>query len=262
MLNPLSLNEDIAFSPKLAITEKENTNKNSGKWQLMLGGGTSFINNIYQSKNDAVNTAMQSALSRPFSYTLFSGVIYQSPKNFFAGVGFRFVEHKNLFHYVQNETRELTVENAVTQVTINTFTGQETKVRATRIDTEIIERNVQKVNRTRLWEIPLSVGYVFNFNNWQVRLNGEIGVAKSSVSGFVLDENLQLANAANTLFFDQKHLAVFYGGGVELNRNLTDRLSVSSTLRMLQYGNFGEENALYQVRPCRVGLSIGVWYDL
>ena len=262
LLNSLQSSENIPFLQKLAITEERTTIKNSGKWQLMLGGGTSFVDNIYHSKSDAVNAAMQPALSRPFAYTLSGGIIYQSPKNFFAGVGLRFVEHKNLFRYDQNENREIMVENAVTQVTINTFTGQETEVRDTRIDTEIRVRDVQKVNRIRLWEIPLTAGYAFNFKDWQVRLNGEIGAARMGVSGFVLNENLQLVDAANTLFPNQNRLAFFYGGGAEINRSLTSRLSAGLNLRMVQYGNIGEKTGLYQVMPRRVGLSFAIKYNL
>lgn len=262
LLPPLPISEKLPSFPKVAKVEQEQRKQRTTVWQLNFNSGFSIFNRVYHSNNATVNAAMQAASSRPFGYTFGGTFVGQTTKKFTFGMGLRFTEHKQLFRKTQNETRQVAVENAVTMVTVNTFTGEEIVARATRIDTETLERRVQKVNRIRLWEIPFSAGYALTKNNWQARIGGEIGLATTEFSGFVLDENLQIADATNPSFPGQMRMNFFYGGCAELNRRITTRISAGFAFRMLQYKNFAGHNELYQMSPSRIDFSVVFRYKL
>jgi len=255
----LLINNGIA-SKKLETNIKPLLRPKKNLLQLELSGGTVLTNNIYPSENERINAEMQTALSQPIAYSLHGGILFQRHKNIFFGAGFRFTEMKSLFSYTETSTREVVQENAITQVTFNTFTSEHIVTSSSsRTDVETLQRTVKKINRLQITELPLTIGYALLKNKWQVRVSGEIGLASIGFSGFVLDENLQLIDYSKATKQHIRGFGYMYGGGVEINRQVADRTSIGLKCRYADYGGRGQ---MTDFSPRTIGVSLGVKFSL
>jgi len=253
----LKNNEIASIKPETNIKPLLTPKKNL--LQLELSGGTVLTNNIYPSENELINAEMQTALSQPIAYSLHGGILFQKHKNIFFEAGFRFTEMKSLFSYTETSTREVVQENAITQVTFNTFTLEEIVTRSSRTDVETLQRTVKKINRLQITELPLTIGYALLKNKWQFSVSGEIGLASIGFSGFVLDENLQLIDYSKATKQNIYEFGYMYGGGVEINRQVAGRTSIGLKCR---YTNYGGRGQMTDFSPRTIGVSLGVKFSL
>ena len=244
-------------STKLKIVSLEKRKKNV--LQFELSAGTLFTNSTYQTNNELINTEMQTALSKPFAYSLYGGILFQKHKNVFVGTGFRFTELKRLFSYSITSKREVDQESVITQVTFNTFTSEEIVARGSRIDVETLQRTIKKINSLQITELPLIVGYAISKDKWSIRVNGEIGLASIGFSGFVLDDNLQFIDYSKITKHNIRGLGYMYGGGVEINRWIADRTSIGLKCRYADYKGRGR---ITDFSPRTVGISLGAKFSL